>query len=413
MFALEAWKRDERGGVALVFGLVSVVLVTAVGAAFDYSRAASTGTDLQSAVDGAALLLAKTGDSTGAYTVADETAASYVRKTFGANRIDDLAVKVRFVDGRVIVDATGSLRTTLTNVVGIKEMPIARSAEVSVSDRLEVALVLDNTGSMAASGKLDALKVAAHNFLTKMRGAIRPDFVKVALVPFDTDVNVGTANLSAPWLDPDSLSAWTAAPATAGCITDRAPGYDVDDTPPSPSLRATLFKANANRGSPCTLAPMLPLTVIEPTAQGSKLDAAIDAMRASGNTNTTIGLVWGYHMLTSSEPMSGAVPLGTRGVQKFLIFMTDGQNTQNGTTKVQSEIDERTRLVCENLRRTPIKVFTVRVIQGNEPLIRQCATDPNATDPDKRMYFDVQDPAQLDPTFQRIADQITRLRISR
>jgi hypothetical protein len=236
---------------------------------------------------------------------------------------------------------------------------------------------------------------------------------KIAIVPFDTDVNVGTANRTAWWLDPDSLSAWTNAPATAGCITDREAGHDVDDTTPSPSVPATLFKANRKRGSACSLAPMLPLTLLEPTQEGSKLNATIDAMRASGNTNTTIGLVWGYHMLTHTEPMTGAVPLGTPGVQKYLIFMTDGENTQNGTTTVQSKIDARTRLVCDELRKKAIKVYTVRVMEGNETLIRQCATDPSATDPDKRMYFDVQQPSQLDPAFQRIADQITRLRIAR
>ena len=37
--------------------------------------------------------------------------------------------------------------------------------------RLRVALVLDNTGSMASDGKMSALRIASHNLLTQLQSA--------------------------------------------------------------------------------------------------------------------------------------------------------------------------------------------------------------------------------------------------
>ena len=51
--------------------------------------------------------------------------------------------------------------------------------------RLRVALVLDNTGSMASDEKIDALKTASHNLLSQLQSAaVRPEDVYVSIVPF-------------------------------------------------------------------------------------------------------------------------------------------------------------------------------------------------------------------------------------
>jgi hypothetical protein len=70
--------------------------------------------------------------------------------------------------------------------------------------KLNLALVLDNTGAMGSSGKMDALKASAHNLLTTLQAAAtNPGDVKVSIVPFATDVNIGPANVSASWIRGD------------------------------------------------------------------------------------------------------------------------------------------------------------------------------------------------------------------
>src|SRR6202035_1235783 len=70
------------------------------------------------------------------------------------------------------------------------------------NSRLRVALVLDNTGSMADSGKITALKTATQNLLTQFKNAATNNGdVYVSIIPFVKDVNVDPSNYAATWID--------------------------------------------------------------------------------------------------------------------------------------------------------------------------------------------------------------------
>ncbi|MFX7764280.1 hypothetical protein ABTK05_21705, partial [Acinetobacter baumannii] len=81
-----------------------------------------------------------------------------------------------------------------------------------------------------SSGKMTALKTAAKNLISTLRAAAtQADSVRIGIVPFDTQVNIGTAYRNETWLSyPNGTDAsnWT------GCVTDRNQSYDVDDTAP-------------------------------------------------------------------------------------------------------------------------------------------------------------------------------------
>jgi von Willebrand factor type A domain-containing protein len=122
------------------------------------------------------------------------------------------------------------------------------------------------------------------------------------------------------------------------------------------------------------------------------LRATVDLMTPNGNTNVTIGLVWGWHALTSNAPFTtGAAPAAD--LDKVIILLTDGDNTKNRWTINSSSIDARTQLACDNIKAANLKIYTVRVIAGNATLLRGCATNPG-------MYYDVQQASQLN-TVQR------------
>jgi len=80
---------------------------------------------------------------------------------------------------------------------------IASSATIAWGNtRLRLALVLDNTGSMANNGKMSALKIATENLLTQLQNAtVNNGDVYVSIVPFVKDVNAGSANYNASWID--------------------------------------------------------------------------------------------------------------------------------------------------------------------------------------------------------------------
>ena len=64
------------------------------------------------------------------------------------------------------------------------------------TSRLRVALVLDNTGSMADNGKMTALISATKSLLTQLQSAVTTNGdVYVSIVPFVKDVNLGAIQL--------------------------------------------------------------------------------------------------------------------------------------------------------------------------------------------------------------------------
>ena len=106
-------------------------------------------------------------------------------------------------------------------------------------------------------------------------------------------------------------------------------------------------------------------------------------MDSDGATNVTIGLAWAWHALTPGLPLTQAAAAST-DLNKIIILMTDGENTQNRwSTFTPSTIDARTALVCANIKATNIKLYTIRVLDGNATLLKNCATNPN-------MYFNVE-----------------------
>ncbi len=88
------------------------------------------------------------------------------------------------------------------------------------------------------------------------------------------------------------------------------------------------------------------------------------------------------------------------------MLLTDGVNTQNRWTTSSGSIDARTAEVCANAKAANIKVYTVRVIDGNADLLHGCATKPS-------MYYDVQQADQLNAVFTTIAQNLANLRISK
>ena len=81
--------------------------------------------------------------------------------------------------------------------------------------RMRVAMALDNTGSMAQSGKIGALRTAASNLIDQLSAlAKNPGDVYVSVVPFAKDVNVGASNYNQNWID---WTDWDAANGTNVC----------------------------------------------------------------------------------------------------------------------------------------------------------------------------------------------------
>ena len=396
---------DAKGSVAIIFGLTLIPLMLAVGAAVDYSRASLVKADLQSATDGAILTVGRVASQS--YSSTDYTPQA--RKAFDAafQRPDGTTVTSFTVvkSGAVLtVEVVARVPLAFAGILKLDGVDVRATAMVDLgTTNIEVALVLDNTGSMAEAGKMTELKRAAKGLIDRLQtasaAAVTPN-IKIAIVPFDQHVRV-TATVPPPgwvrlttgggWGDDDDENAWK------GLIIDRDQPYDVRGDLPS-SLSATLYPSYS---ADTSLRHIMPLS-----KDFAALRTHIDGMSANGYTNTTIGLAWGLNVLTPGAPMSGTAEAPRPNLKKHIVFLTDGENTRNRWTTDSVQIDARTSLICGEIKKTTITVHTIRLVEGNEPLLKNCASDPS-------LYHSVTSATNLTPIFDKIANHIIPMRLAR
>lgn len=198
---------DDSGGVAIIFGLMIVPMFMLGSFALDYSRGMSVQQQLQNAADAAALAAKGSGDDaqTAAQAAADAYAKANARKLNGATL---RPISVTATSDGMRVELSADLPTTVSNVFGIASLEIAAASEsVSATGDIEVALVLDNTGSM--SGSMDELKTGAKDLVEAVFATSKsPGKVKMAVVPYVGTVNIGNQPEQMAWMDTNANGSW-------------------------------------------------------------------------------------------------------------------------------------------------------------------------------------------------------------
>ncbi|MDQ0471178.1 pilus assembly protein TadG-related protein [Labrys wisconsinensis] len=202
---LRRFRKAESGNVIFLFAFGLIPLLALLGGALDYSRAAAVRTEMQVAADNAVLMLAR--DKPGTLTPAQITAKGqkYFGAAFTSSDVSGLAVSTSYSTTaglQVAMTASASVNTKIMSVVGLRQIQIrVVSTSTWGNNRLRVALVLDNTGSMTSSGKMTALQGATTNLLGQLQAAVsQPGDVYVSIIPFSMPVNVDKANVGASWV---------------------------------------------------------------------------------------------------------------------------------------------------------------------------------------------------------------------
>ncbi|KQK29168.1 hypothetical protein ARD30_19165 [Bosea thiooxidans] len=419
---MRRFRRDQRGNVALLFGLTLVPMMGVVGVAVDYSRASNARQALSSAIDAAALMAARD-----AQKLSDADVKTRVAGWIKDNLPPD--VKEGLVEPTITIDRTArtvqisakvDMPTTIAKIIGTNHILVASNSRSTWgTNTIELALVLDNTGSMKDDGKMDALKLASNdliNVMEKAKDLSIADQIRISIVPFSTRIVLDTGLVSSSWLrwgmkllDCSNYSPYTCRETSTriskqnweGCVADRDDPNDVTDSDSSINPYPADF---CDDFSPRGQASILPLT-----GDWQALRAKVASMKPIGATNVTIGAVWGMATLSPSEPFTQAKPASTPRLKKYMILLTDGQNTRsrfagNGRTW-NSNIDLRTAKACENAKAAGITVYTIRVMDGNTTMLRNCATS-------KDMYYEVDNASQLGPVFKAIAAEISQVRLT-
>lgn len=259
-------RRDERGAIAVQFALLALPLAVLVFGLVDISRVSLQRRQMQDALDAATLIAARSTavtdadlDSIGDAAFAAEISGLNLGLT-GANSTFKAGT-----NNRVVATASGTLKPIIANLWTNSDITITASSDVVRSvNKLEVALVLDNTGSMdsklgSGGKKITALITASKSLVATLAAAAQrssdPDSVKISVVPFSMTVNVGSTYQSASWITGTMPTAYGADLFASsqdrftllsnlnlswgGCIESRPDPYDVTDT--APGSGATMF----------------------------------------------------------------------------------------------------------------------------------------------------------------------------
>ena len=554
---------DERGNIFVLFGALAVPLLLVMGGAIDVARYARHKAELANAVDAAALALARKGRE---YT--DAQATEFVTEYVSAFSLEEqrfaiAGFQAEKIDNGFIVTADAAMQTiflplgslTGSSVGAITSMGMQVLAEVRhSSNRLELALVLDNTGSMncgstvssscvgnwsnpGSSSRIVALKEAAHTLLdVLMTDEIDPDMIKVAVVPFEGTVNIGSTYATNPpsWVDWsnaanakytgrnfgkydfttsatctsgsncvfvghrwlfDKLTANDATVKWEGCVEMRAEPYDILDTTPDAGTPDTLFvpffwpdepdsdndnddnytnnylndrttsngsaaqmnlgkflnigwqsgkkdasfpfESGPNYGCP---RPILPLT-----NDKTAIETAIDSMVAYYAMGTFIpnGLVWGWHVLSPTEPFTEGLAPGDEHYEKTVkavVVLSDGENFITGMSNhnksifsgynytnlsvdgsyrlgsssastAMTNLNARTAALCTNAKGASIRLYTITfgsIPQAAQDLMRDCASEDDGVE----LYYHAPGTSDLQDIFHAIGEDLSEIHLS-
>jgi Flp pilus assembly protein TadG len=202
---LAAFRDSQNGHVAVIFGLTLIPVIGLTGAAVDYTRASSVRTAMQAALDATALAISKEAASLNA-TALNEKADAYFKAAFDRPEAQNVQVGATYssVGGSTVtMTVSGSVNTLFMGIMGINQISIGTTSKSAWGNiKLRVALVLDTTGSMASAGKMSALKTATKDLLDQLQSAAMTNGdVYVSIIPFSKNVNVGSFNHTANWID--------------------------------------------------------------------------------------------------------------------------------------------------------------------------------------------------------------------
>jgi Flp pilus assembly protein TadG len=357
---LRRFFRDKRGGVAVIFALAFTPVAFLSLVMIDFSRASTARSNLQETLDASTLIAAR---ST-AITAAD--IQNVGANAFTSQVATNLGIKVNtdtFVSGAnstIVGNSTASVQTLVAGLFLGGSIPISAHSEVVRSmNKLEIAMVLDTTGSMAGT-KISNLISAADDFIDTMNTASQQssitNAVKISIVPFSNTVKISapvdTSSYSGhtvsgipSWMDgraqstPFDYDIFTTASAAQtdridrfqmlnqmsqtwdGCVENRAWPYDTTDDPPiatSTTLPSTGTSLSATQAGSMFTPYFWP---DEPdtsgysntqtgysTAQNNYLP---DGEPSNMAKNTLFNVPQGNSAKYTKAPKSGTTPLGS------------------------------------------------------------------------------------------------------
>jgi Flp pilus assembly protein TadG len=373
----------QQGSIAVFYAISAIPIFLAAGSAIDYIRYIANTTELQAALDSAALAAAATPEATDAERLA-LAEATFVRNLEGGGLAGAAIVRSFDIqDETVVAAADMDMATSLMQFANIDSMKLSVGTEISVpgDKKAEVALVLDYSGSMSESiaggVKYVAMKNAAKDLISDLEAA-NPDKVEFALVPFSHHV-YGTFRKS-DILGQSGGGNWT------GCSQDRKYPFNLTDDEPTADDNSKWGQAQApdHISSGCSGYSSNKLLMVPLSNDFTYLKSRLDMMTTYAWTHIAVGVEFGLQMLSNSDVFAGGVSYDDEETQKFMVVLTDGAQTEPafgpGGIRTVPQGEANLETLCTYAKTAGITMITIAYdLNDNDTVarLRNCASDPD------------------------------------
>lgn len=444
--------RDRRGVSAVAFAITFAVLAPMTLGLFDVYQGNEQHGKLQDALDAAALYAARSNatDTPTINTIGNKALSANLQLVQGATLTSSSFTLVN----NNKVQAVATVHLTAFAPMEFTHSPVQVSAEVTRNgNNLEVAMVLDNTGSMLGA-PMTSLQSAANQLIDLVVSTSQsPFYSKLAIVPYSNAVNAGTYaatvrgaflaatdtnckngadKLGCPSYKFTNMNGQSTIFSTdTNCVSERTGIHASDDASYTVGLVGWVYPPTSENH--CINASIQPLT-----SDKTALHNTIGTLTADGSTAGHVGVAWGWYMVspnwaslfpTASQP----VAYGTPNTIKAVILMTDGafnttycngvisKDSPSGSGSSSNHINcnapngdsfSQAQALCTAMKAPPnnIIIYTVGFLHGGadpqaQAILANCATDA------QHAYLPTTG-ADLQVAFQAISADLNKLRLS-
>jgi len=377
---MRSFGRDQAGTIAIIFALMSFIVMALVGGAVDYGRAVTARDQMQNALDASVLAAARVWQTEKSLELAEQKAKEYYNnnKPKGVDSAVD-AFTVDMGRNAISLQASAKLNAPFLSAAAMIAHTVRRessdkvvytiSAEAEAllaaggngDSNLEISMMLDITGSMDGN-KIKALKKAAKDLIEIVVWADQSEFKsRVALVPFADAVNLGSTGLVEDVRGKLKTTCTSKSPCTSFsngsparyfkftnanrdsltwqassyCVTERTGNdWNTDAAPDSASRKVAPLYGSTSASS-CGYMTIktsdLEVNSVQPlTNDKALLIRRIDKLTQAGSTAGQMGTAWAWYMLSPNWGYlwpndNRPVAYNTEKTDKIAILMTDGE----------------------------------------------------------------------------------------
>ena len=151
------FERDERDPTSTIFGLMTLALLVAAGAAIDYARVVNMREGLKAAIDSASFAA---GQAMRDGELSDDEVKAIATSRFDKDvasarhvgTVEAPSVKVDHTNKTITLDAKGTVAMTVSRLGGINEVTVPATSTVSFPPGTPARRILQSARSLAYSG---------------------------------------------------------------------------------------------------------------------------------------------------------------------------------------------------------------------------------------------------------------------